>query len=417
MSKNNHIKIGLFGFGVVGEGIYQVLKNTPSLNAEIVKICIKNPDKKRNAPAELFTTSADEILSDNNINVVVELIDDAEAAYTIVTTALRNKKATVSANKKLIATHLQELIDLQKAFNVPFLYEAAVCGSIPVIRNLEEYFDNDLLHSFSGIVNGSTNFILTKLNDEGKTYKEALKEAQVLGFAESNPALDVNGIDAVNKLTIVLNHAYGIITSPDTILHKGITHIHPDDARYAKEKGLRIKLVAQAQVVGNGKVAAWVLPTFIGKDNPLYSVKNEYNGVLIGSSFADTQFLSGKGAGRFPTSSAVLSDISALRYGYRYEYRKLNSPVNYHLSSQTLFRVYVSFDEWDVINKNDFVFIEEFYNSRGRKHLTGLIELNRLVNAGWASYPSVSVILKDNLNNYVPARSESADYRIVEFLN
>ncbi|MBD0331083.1 MAG: homoserine dehydrogenase, partial [Chitinophagaceae bacterium] len=144
----NHKKltIGLFGFGVVGEGIYQVLQQTPTLNAAIKRICIKHSYKKRNAPQDLFTTDYGDILNDDEINVIVELINDASEAYKIVTTALKKKKLVVSANKKLVAEHLQELIELQQQYDTSFLYEAAVCGSIPVIRNLEEYYDNDLLY-------------------------------------------------------------------------------------------------------------------------------------------------------------------------------------------------------------------------------------------------------------------------------
>src|SRR6059058_303810 len=193
MSTHKKLTIGLFGFGVVGEGIYQVLQETPSLNAVIKKVCIKHPEKKRNADASLFTTNYNDILNDPEINLVVELIDDADEAYKIVTTAFRNKKSVVSANKKMIAEHLAELIFLQHEHEVSFLYEAAVCGSIPIIRNLEEYYDNDLLQSICSIVNGSTNFILTKIINEGLSYKEALQNAQQLGFAESNPSLDVEG--------------------------------------------------------------------------------------------------------------------------------------------------------------------------------------------------------------------------------
>src|SRR3982751_3286529 len=210
MSTHKKLTIGLFGFGVVGEGIFQVLQETPSLNATIKKVCIKHPEKKRNADPSLFTTNYSEILNDPDINLVVELIDDSEEAYKIVTSAFVNKKSVVSANKKLIAEHLAELIFLQQEHEVSFLYEAAVCGSIPIIRNLEEYYDNDLLQSISGIVNGSTNYILTKIG-EGLSYKEALQKAQQLGFAESDPRLDVEGFDAANKLTILLAHAYGII--------------------------------------------------------------------------------------------------------------------------------------------------------------------------------------------------------------
>lgn len=238
MTAHKKLSIGLFGFGVVGEGIYQVLQQTPSLNASIKKVCIKHPEKKRNAEANLFTTDYSEILNDQEINLIVELIDDANEAYKIVTTAFKNKKSVVSANKKMIAEHLAELILLQQEHDVSFLYEAAVCGSIPIIRNLEEYYDNDLLQSISGIVNGSTNYILTKIG-EGLKYKEALLQAQQLGFAESNPKLDVEGIDAVNKLTILLAHAYGVISKPEDHVRIGITRLHESDANLAKEKKLR----------------------------------------------------------------------------------------------------------------------------------------------------------------------------------
>ncbi|HEY8690983.1 MAG TPA: homoserine dehydrogenase, partial [Chitinophagaceae bacterium] len=218
MTEHKKLVIGVFGFGVVGEGLYRILQQTESLNATIKKVCIKNPGKKRNAPAELFTTEKDELLNDTEINVIVEVIDDSNAAFDIVTTAIKNGKAVVSSSKKMIAEHLPELLSLQQQFNVPFLYEAAACASIPVIRNLEEYYDNDLLHSMKAIVNGSTNFILTKIFDDYLTFKNALIQAQQLGFAESNPALDVEGYDAVNKWSIILAHAYGIIVHPNNIV-------------------------------------------------------------------------------------------------------------------------------------------------------------------------------------------------------
>ena len=159
MENHKKLTIGLFGFGVVGEGLYRVLQQTPSLNAGIKKVCIKNPGKKRNAPAELFTTNKDELLNDPEINVIVEVIDDADPAYYIVSTALQNGKDVVSASKKMIAENLPALLGLQQKTGHSLLYESAACASIPVIRNLEEYYDNDLLHSIKAIVNGATNFI------------------------------------------------------------------------------------------------------------------------------------------------------------------------------------------------------------------------------------------------------------------
>ncbi|MFL5811694.1 MAG: homoserine dehydrogenase [Flavisolibacter sp.] len=392
MSTHKQLTIGLFGFGVVGEGIYQVLNQTPSLRASIKKVCIKHPEKKRNAPASLFTTNYDEILQDPEINLVVELIDDADEAYKIVTTAFRNKKSVVSANKKMIAEHLEGLIKLQNDNDVSFLYEAAVCGSIPIIRNLEEYYDNDLLQSVSGIVNGSTNYILTKIS-EGLNYKDALQKAQQLGFAESNPALDVEGIDATNKLTILLAHAYGIVTNPNELIHVGITRLHETDANYAKEKHLQVKLTAQACKLSDGRVAAFVLPQFIKEDSQLFHVKNEYNGVIIESKLADKQFLYGKGAGRFPTSSAVISDISAQSYDYRYEFKKLRREEKYLVANNYFLKVYISFNDWAEVNKWDFEQVIEFHSTEERQYLTGIIHFEKLKNAGWFHDPSISVIL------------------------
>ena len=184
MSTQQPLVIGLFGFGVVGEGLYKVLQQTPSLQARIKKVCIKNPDKKRAAPDSLFTTRKEDILDDPEINVVVEVINESDAAFEIVTVALQRKKSVVSASKKMIAEHLEALLLLQQETGTPMLYESAACASIPVIRNLEEYYDNDLLHSIRAIVNGSTNFILTKMFEERLDFSDALLLAQQLGFAD-----------------------------------------------------------------------------------------------------------------------------------------------------------------------------------------------------------------------------------------
>lgn len=393
MTTDKKLIIGLFGFGVVGEGIYQVLQRTPTLKAEIKSICIKHPEKLRNAPSELFTTEANQILFDPQINVVVELIDDAEAAYHLVTAALKQGKHVVSANKKMIAAHLTELLQLQEEYGVSLLYEASVCGSIPVIRNLEEYYDNDLLQSFSGIINGSTNFILTRMREDQLSYDEALKLAQEAGYAESDPSLDVEGKDALNKLTIVLQHAYGLTCNPNEIVHKGITQLHALDTRYAEEKGYRIKLVANAKRNNENEIVAWVLPTLVSSDHLLSNVRNEFNAVCIGSALADEQFLYGKGAGRYPTSSAVLSDIAALRYNYRYEYKKSKASLNYHLSNEIFLRVYVSYPAGADSIENDFISVEEKYHSHTRNYLIGIVKLADLPQTTWYQHPAYSLIL------------------------
>ncbi|GAB3432599.1 homoserine dehydrogenase [Niabella aquatica] len=394
MSKHRKLVIGMFGFGVVGEGLYKVLEQTPSLNATIRRVCIKHPSKKRNAPEFLFTTDKNELLEDKEINVIVEVIDDSEAAFDIVRTALEHGKEVVSSSKKMIAEHLQELLDLQQKTGRSFLYESSACASIPAIRNLEEYYDNDLLHSIRAIVNGSTNFILTKMFDDHLNFREALLLAQQLGFAESNPTLDVEGFDALNKWTIFLCHAYGIVAEPDKILFTGIQNIHHSDAAVAQARGQQIRLVAQAKKLVDGGVAAFVLPQFVPADSPLSFVKNEYNGVVIESGFADQQFFYGKGAGSFPTASAVLSDLSALRYGYKYEYKKRYHHEPNQLNEDVFLRVYISFSDIKNIPTDDFEWIEQWHAQENRKYLSGVIALRKLKGSTWWKENGTSLILE-----------------------
>ena len=393
METHKQLTIGLFGFGVVGEGLYKVLQQTPSLKASIKKVCIKNPNKKRDAPAALFTTDREIILNDPEINVIVEVINESGPAFEIVSRALKSGKSVVSASKKMLAEHLPELLQLQKETNASLLYEAAACASIPVIRNLEEYYDNDLLHSIKAIVNGSTNFILTKMFEEKLEFQEALLLAQRLGFAESDPSLDVEGYDAVNKWAFLLTHAYGIVEPISNIVFSGIDHIQAGDAEVAREKHYDIKLVAQAKKLANGKVAAFVLPQFIKQDDHLAFVKNEFNGVVIESGFADKQFFYGKGAGSFPTASAVLSDLSALRYEYKYEYKKLYHHTPHELTDDFYVRAYLSFDDLKNIPKEKFQSIEEWHADNDRKYLVGVIHFQDIKGHSWWRENGTSLVL------------------------
>ncbi len=396
MGSEKTLVIGMFGFGVVGEGLYKVLKQTPSLKASIKKVCIKNTTKKRNAPASIFTSDKDELLLDPEINVIVEVINDSSAGYEIVTTALNNGKDVVSASKKMLAENLPALIQLQETTGRSLLYEASACASIPVIRNLEEYYDNDLLHAIKAIVNGSTNFILTKMFEEKLNFKEALLLAQQLGFAESDPTLDIEGFDAANKWVLLLAHSYGINITIDEMLFNGITQIDELDAKVAAARNQSIKLVAQAKKLQNGKVATFLLPQFIEQNDQLYFVKNEYNGVVIESGFADKQFFYGKGAGSFPTASAVLSDIAALRYGYRYEYKKLNQHAPAELSDDFHLRVYISFTDLENIPKEEFASIEEWHSGNERSYLIGTIPYSSLLHKDWWKTNKTSLILMPN---------------------
>ncbi len=208
--------------------------------------------------------------------------------------------------------------------------------------------------------------------------------------------MDVEGKDAVNKLTILLAHGHGVITEPNEILHRGITQIQNADALIALEKNVQIKLIAQAKKLSDNKIAAFVLPQFVSTESQLFNVRNEFNGVVIESSFSDKQFLYGKGAGRYPTSSAVISDISALRYNYCYEYRKLSNSINNQLSNDFYLMLYVSFDAWSDIDLKDFEYTEELYCQKGRQYLIGVIHFTKLKTANWLSNKDVSIIVCPN---------------------
>ncbi len=390
------LTLGLFGFGVVGKGLYDVLQSTPALQATIKKIAIKDASKKRAIAENHFTTDASELLNDEDINVIVELIDDADAAYEIVKAALQKGKAVVSANKKMIAAHLEELLHLQHEHKTAFLYEGSCCASIPIIRNLEEYYDNDLLSSVKGIVNGSTNYILTKIFEDGLSFKDALLEAQQLGFAESNPSLDIEGHDAANKLTILLAHAFGNIASPSDFIYHGITAIKKTDATLALQKKLKIKLVATAQKINNHQLAAFVLPQFVEANNDLWNVSNEFNGLVTESSFADQHFFKGKGAGAYPTAAAVLSDIAALRYDYKYEYKKYLQQDKLTLTNDYYLKTYVSADLSEKIKKEDFEWVEEWHNEAGNNWMIGIIHADKLAKSEWWKQEGVSLILHQN---------------------
>lgn len=378
-NQNNKQVIGLFGFGVVGEGLHHVLKHSHTTNATIKKICILDPAKKRSLSEKHFTHEADDILNDPEINLVVELINDSEDAFRIVSQALRKGKSVVSGNKKMLAAHLPELIALQEETGAALLYDASACGSIPVIRNLEEYYDNDLLLSITGILNGSSNFVLSKIFNEKKNYPESVKEAQQLGFAEADPSLDMGGWDSLYKLVILAVHGFGALVNPDDVFVSGISNLQANDIRFAREKGYRLKLVAQATKVNGKRFNLMVLPKMVTEDEYIYNVENEYNGVIIEGSFYEKQFMFGKGAGGHPTGSSVLSDITARMHGYRYEYKKrkyFNIPQ--HTNDVTV-RVYLRFKNLLDFSHFEFEEIEEKLSSRDYNYVIGSIKLSNLI--------------------------------------
>jgi homoserine dehydrogenase len=383
---DKRITIGLFGFGCVGQGLYDVLNHSQVLEATISKICVKDRSKPRKLPMEIFTFDKEEILKRDNLDVVVELIDDADEAFRIVRTALSNGVNVVTANKKMLAEHFEELYHLALENNAALLYEGSAGGSIPIIRNLEEYYDNELLDSVSGIVNGSSNYILTRMELEGLGYEEAVRMAQEQGFAESDPWLDVGGYDSKYKLLLLTVHAFGTVLQPDQILNLGIQNASFDDIRFAQQRNSRIKLVARAHKQGD-KVRAYVLPHFVERGRTLYNIMEEYNAIEVEGAYSDRQTLAGKGAGSYPTGSAVLSDISALTYGYRYEHKKLrkalqNGTHNPAIQLDTDFdiKVYVRYNDRKDLDRITLIDIEEEYRSPSFNYVVGTVRFSSLFN-------------------------------------
>ncbi len=372
------LRIGLFGYGCVGQGLHDVLNSSCGFRADIVKICVKDRNKSRRIPLSNFTFDKNEILDDASINLVVELIDDAEDAFEIVTNAMKSGKNVVSANKVMVAKHFRELVDLQEKHHVSLLYEASAGASIPIIRNLEEYYDNELLHSLRGILNGTTNYILTKMYNEGMDYSAALNEAQALGFAETDPTLDVEGWDAKYKLCIITGHAYGLFLEPDEVFNYGINGISTFDIKYAKEKGLKIKLVPYVGKTMEDTITSYVLPRFISSDKYLYNVDNEYNGVITEAAFADKQFFCGKGAGGHATGSAVLSDISASSYGYRYEYKKYQQGTVSNYTRNFKLEIYLRYRNESDRRLFEFEEVSESFTSNNYNYLIGVVNLETL---------------------------------------
>jgi homoserine dehydrogenase len=278
----------------------------------------------------------------------------------------------------MIANHFRELVHLQEKHKVSLLYEASAGASIPIIRNLEEYYDNELLYSLRGILNGSTNYILTKMHNEGMPYSQALSEAQEKGFAETDPALDVEGWDSKFKLCIITGHAYGLFLEPDRVFHYGINSISEFDIKYAKEKGFKIKLVPYVGKTNENTITSYVLPRFISSDKYLYNVDNEYNGVIAEAAFADKQFFCGKGAGGHATGSAVLSDISANSYGYRYEYKKYQQGTVSNYTRNIKIEIYLRYKTERDRDLFNFEEVSEKFSGRVYNYVIGVVNLERL---------------------------------------
>ena len=311
------ISIGLIGFGTVGTGVVKLLQENGDLiagrlGAEIRLQRIADIDirKSRGIPVDdaLLTTDAADILNDPGIDIVVELMGGYEPARTFILAAMTQGKHVVTANKALLATHGDEIFRSAMRHGVNIGFEASVGGTVPVIKALKESLIANRIQSISAIVNGTSNFILSKMTDEGGSFETVLKEAQALGFAESDPAYDVEGIDAAHKLAILLSLSYGKKVHLGDLYREGITRIGEQDIAFARELGYRIKLLAIA-IRRDREIEARLHPTMIPFDHLLANVNGNFNAFHIIGDAADSVFLYGQGSGMMPTASAVVSDI------------------------------------------------------------------------------------------------------------
>lgn len=374
---NEKIKIGLFGFGCVGQGFYDIFLRNNISNAEISYICVRDKEKKRPFDEDKFTFDKNVVLNDPEVLLIVELISDADEAFEIVKHALTQGKKVISANKKMIAHHLPELIELQSQHKGILLYEASTCGSIPIIRNLEDFFAFEDVKKVRGIFNGSSNYILSKIDQEGKTYKEALEQAQALGFAEADPLLDVGGYDALNKLCIVIYHAFGIYVHPKDILNLGIQNIHENDKFYAAENKWKLKQIAYATKTDSGTIQACVLPQFVEDHEELYHIDQEFNAVSLEATYAGGQLFKGRGAGSYPTGSAVFSDFKSLLAGYNYRYQKIDSKSI--LDNELTIKVYISSENEGYLKNIDLLNIIGKGKSENLHYIIGEILISDLI--------------------------------------
>ncbi|ULT56073.1 homoserine dehydrogenase [Neobacillus drentensis] len=311
------ISIGLLGLGTVGSGVVQIIKNHQDklihqvgCPVVIKKILVQDVHKSRpvHVDPNLLTSNSDEILFDQDIDVVIEVMGGVHETKDYLITALRQGKHVVTANKDLMALHGSELLTVASEHGCDLYYEASVAGGIPILRGLVDGLASDRITQMMGIVNGTTNYILTKMSDEGRSYEEVLKEAQELGFAESDPTSDVEGLDAARKMTILATLGFSMHIDLDDVKVSGISNVTEEDLRYGKQLGYTMKLIGFAHREGE-KVEVSVAPTFLSNNHPLASVQNEYNAVYVyGEAVGETMFY-GPGAGSLPTATSIVSDL------------------------------------------------------------------------------------------------------------
>lgn len=308
------VKVGIIGYGTVGSGVFEVL-STNSKNIAVkageeikVKRICDLRDFPGDAAEKLITHDFNDILNDDEITIVVETMGGTKPAYDFVKASIEAGKSVCTSNKELVAKFGAGLIKLAEKHNVNFLFEASVGGGIPVIRPLNYALTAEEILEIEGILNGTTNFILTKMNDEGLDYETVLKEAQAMGYAEKNPTADVEGFDTCRKIAILTSLAYGKQVDFEDIRTEGIAKITKEDMEYAKALNASIKLIGESKKE-NGTVYARVAPAMIDREQPLYSVHDVFNAIFVKGNMVDDVMFYGRGAGKLPTASAVVADV------------------------------------------------------------------------------------------------------------
>lgn len=308
------VNVGIIGYGTVGSGVFEVLStNSKSIavkageEIKVKRICDLR-DFPGDAAEKLITHDFNDILKDDEITIVVETMGGTKPAYDFVKASIEAGKSVCTSNKELVAKFGAGLIKLAEKHNVNFLFEASVGGGIPIIRPLNYALTAEEILEIKGILNGTTNFILTKMNDEGLDYETVLKEAQAMGYAEKNPTADVEGFDTCRKIAILTSLAYGKQVDFEDIRTEGITKITKEDMEYAKALNASIKLIGESKKE-NGTVYARVAPAMIDRERPLYSVHDVFNAIFVKGNMVDDVMFYGRGAGKLPTASAVVADV------------------------------------------------------------------------------------------------------------
>ncbi len=387
------LNVGILGYGTVGSGVVHILQEhskkislITGYDIKIKKVLVRDLDKERKYSSENFlvTNNPDEILNDSNISIIVEVMGSVDIAREYVLRALNSGKHVITANKDLISLHGEELISIAQQNSCDLYFEASVAGGIPILRTIVDGLASDKIQKIMGIINGTTNFMLTKMKNEKKTYNEALEEAQKLGFAESDPTNDVDGIDAARKLCILTRLAFGMNIALKDVNTVGIRNLRLEDFEKAEELEYVIKLIGIAEEI-EGSIDVRVGPVFVPKNHPLAGVTNENNAIFVkGSAVGETMFY-GPGAGELPTATSVVSDIIYVAKNKKmgingYLFNSYISEMRKALESQVFSKYYLKFLLKD--RKVTFLKLMELFSENGveyEKVLQDLLEKDETI--------------------------------------